>query len=437
MTTSADLDSPVPAQAQAQAAPTQRKPLQWIPSLYFAQGLPYFAVALIAGMMYKSLGFSNDQIAAWTGALGFAWVFKPLWSPLLEAVASKKKIVLLFQLCSAVGLGLIAVTIHTPGFFEISMALLAIVAISSATHDIACDGLYIASLSPKQQAIYAGWLGAFFNASKLFSLGGLLILAGWLEREVGAKLAWSAIFAILGATMLLLALYHAWALPDTRKAGAVDDLAHPPIADVLITFFQKPGIWLAIAFIILFRLGEGQITSIAPLFLREARNLGGLGLTTDQVGAAYGLAGTITFIVGSILGGYFASWLGLKRAILPLIIAMNLPNLVFYYLASAQPQDLGIITFALGVEMFGFGFGFVGLMLFMMQVVSVGKYQTAHYALATGVMQLGLTVSRMISGEIQVALGYQHFFLWVLLATIPVIVLSFFLPLQDKTDSQG
>ncbi len=414
-----------------------RSPATWIPTLYFAQGLPFYAVALVAGLMFKSMGVSNADIAYWTGLLGFAWVFKPLWSPFLELAPSKKIIVVGFQLAGGLSLGLVALALHTPAWFAASIAVLGLAAISSATHDIACDGLYIASLSDKQQAAYAGWIGAFFNAGKFISLGGLVILAGYLEKSIGVAPAWTIIFLILGAMMLLLAAYHAWALPlaanpvqARQSAGAIA----ATLWDVLREFFNKPGIWLAIVFIILFRAGEAQVQTIGPLFLREARALGGLGLSTAEVGALYGTAGTVAFLLGSVAGGYFTSWLGLKRAILFLILAMNLPNLVFYYLSHALPSDITLIGAALSVEMFGYGFGFVGLILFMMQVVAVGKYQTAHYAFATGVMQLGFVIFKMLSGAVQTALGYPNFFLWVLVSALPVLLMVRFMPIRAKDE---
>ncbi|MET3130840.1 PAT family beta-lactamase induction signal transducer AmpG [Oxalobacteraceae bacterium GrIS 1.11] len=419
-------------------SPTDKKPRNpaaWIATLYFAEGLPFYAVALVAGLMFKSMGVPNADIARWTGLIGFAWVFKPLWSPFLELAPNKKIVVVAFQLIGGLSLGLVALALHTPAWFAACIAMLALAAIASATHDIAADGLYIASLSDKQQAAYAGWTGAFYNAGKFISLGGLVILAGQLEKTIGVAPAWTIIFLILGAMLLLLGAYHAWALPLARNPV----LANKNVAaigatlwDVLREFFKKPGIGLAIVFIILFRAGEAQVQTIGPLFLREARALGGLGLSTAEVGAVYGTAGTVAFVLGSIGGGYFTSWLGLKKALPLLILAMNLPNLVFYFLSHALPTDISVIAAALGVEMFGYGFGFVGLILFMMQVVAVGKYQTAHYAFATGVMQLGFVIFKMISGDIQTALGYQNFFLWVLLSALPVLLLSRAMPIRAQ-----
>ncbi|MFZ6771019.1 MFS transporter [Undibacterium sp. Di26W] len=408
-------------------------PMQWVPSLYLASGMPFYAVALIAGLMYKSMGVPNDQIAHWTGLVGLAWVFKSLWSPFLEAAGSKKMLVVLFQLIGGAALGLVAVSLQLPMYFAISIALLGVVAIASATHDIACDGLYMASLNNKQQATYAGWQGAFFNAAKFITLGPMVYLAGYLEKTLAPAQAWTIIFAIMGVLLFGLGLYNSWSLPGIKNTTSKASMhsIFVTLQDVIMEFFKKPGIWLAITFIILFRAAEGQIQTIGPLFLREARNLGGLGLTTDQVGIAYGTAGTIAFLGGSILGGYFASWLGLKRALPWLILAMNTPNLAFFFLSSSLPESMTIITAALAFEMFGYGFGFVGLILFIMQVVAPGKYQTAHYALGTGVMQLGFVLFKTISGDIQVSLGYKNFFIWVLLSAIPVLILTRFVSYGD------
>lgn len=410
------------------AAPAKRHPLTWVPSLYLAQGLPFYSVALVAGLMFKSLGVPNEQIARWTGVIGLAWVFKALWSPFLELAASQKRIVVTLQIGGGVALGALALVLQLPAWFALTIALLAVVALASSTHDIAADGLYIASLSGRQQAAYAGWQGAFFNGAKFLSLGGLVILAGVLEPRIGAPAAWATVFGLLGALLAGLGLYHAWALPVPRKVVASTSVrgAASLLADVVRAFFAKPDIWLGIVFILLFRLAEGQVQTIGPLFLRDARALGGLGLSTQAVGAIYGTAGTAAFLIGSVLGGWFTAWRGLPRAMPILIVAMNVPNLVFYYLSMMQPESLGLVTAALSLEMFGYGFGFVGMILFIMQVIASGPYQTAHYALGSGFMQLGFVLSKVVSGDIQQALGYRHFFLWVVLSALPVLILTRF-----------
>ena len=412
----------------ASTAPA-RSPITWVASLYFVQGMQFFVVMLIAGLMFKNMGVANDQIARWTGLLGLAWAFKPLWSPFLEMARSKKLIVVAMQFTGAAGLGLMAVALQLPMYFAASIAVLFVLAYASATHDIACDGLYMASLSDKQQAAYAGWQGAFFNASKFLTLGGLLVLAGHLETRVGVFNAWSSIFVLLAVLLAALASYNAWALPGTLNTEHADLNAASVLRTLIAVvkdFLQKPGIWLAILFIVLFRFAEGQVQTIGPLFLIEARDKGGLGLSTEQVGGIYGTVGTAAFLVGSILGGYFTSWLSLRRAMPVLIVAMAVPNAVFYYLASTLPTDIFHIGASVAVEMFGYGFGFVGMILFIMQAVAPGRYQTAHYALGSGVMQLGFIISKTISGDIQLSMGYEHFFLWTIACGVPALVLMFF-----------
>lgn len=420
---------PVPAQTTL-----KRSPITWVPTLYFAQGVPFFVVMAIVALLFKDLGIANTDITRWTNTLGLAWAVKPLWSPFLEAVPSKKLLVVLFQLIGAATLGLVALALNVPHSVSLVLAILAFTAFASATHDISSDGLYIASLTDKLQAEYAGWQGAFFNAARLFARGGVLVLVGYLEKTMEVAHAWSAVFVLLAVVMAALAAYHVWALPDTRSdvqsSRKMSDIASTT-AEVVVEFFKKPGIWFAILFIILFRAGEGQIQSVGPLFLRDARAVGGLGLSTDQIGVVYGTAATVAFVAGSIAGGYFTSWLGLRRSMVWLVIAMNLPNLVYWWLSVARPGDMNAIAAGLSVEMFGYGFGFVGIILFIMQVVAKGRFTTAHYALGTGVMQLGFILSGTWSGEIQTWLGYQHFFLWVLACAIPVLVLSFFLPHRD------
>jgi PAT family beta-lactamase induction signal transducer AmpG len=409
--------------------PKRQNPIRWVPSLYFVQGLQFFVVMLIAGLMFKSMGVPNDQIARWTGVLGLAWAFKPLWSPFLELARSKKAIVVGMQFTGALGLALLAGALQMPHWFAASIAVLFLLAYASATHDIAADGLYMGALNETQQAAYAGWQGAFFNASKFLTLGGLLVLAGHLEKGMGVFNAWSLIFVLLAGLLALLASYNAYALPGTlnAQAGSINAASVArTLREVVLDFLAKPGIWMAIAFIVLFRFAEGQVQTIGPLFLIEPRDKGGLGLTTEQVGGIYGTAGTAAFLVGSILGGYFTAWLRLRRAMPILILAMGVPNVVFYYLSVALPTDLWHIGFAISVEMAGYGFGFVGMILYIMQAVAPGRFQTAHYALGTGVMQLGFIFSKTISGDIQLAMGYEKFFLWTIVCGIPALVLMFF-----------
>jgi PAT family beta-lactamase induction signal transducer AmpG len=418
--------------ARAASPAATRSPIAWVPTLYFAQGLPFFVVMAITTLLFNDFGMPNAEVTKWQSALGWAWVVKPLWSPFLEAMSSKKRLVVVFQALGAVTLALVAFALNLPGGLPLVIAILAVTAFASATHDIASDGLYIASLSNRQQAEYAGWQGAFFNVARLFAKGGLLVLVGTLELTLAKAHAWGAVFALLAATMAALAAYHAWALPDPRTgaSGARPDFGAVArtLVEVIGDFLTKPGIWFAIVFILLFRAGEGQLQSVAPLFLKGAKAAGGLGLDNTQIGAVYGTFATVAFVGGSIAGGYFAAWLGLKRAMPVLVLVMNLPNLVYWWLGTTHPASLPLITAALSLEMFGYGFGFVGIILFIMQVVAPGRFPTAHYALGSGVMQLGFVLAGTWSGEIQTRLGYETFFLWTVVSALPVLVLSFFIP---------
>ncbi len=423
----------------AGAAPARRSPLTWVTSLYFAQGLPFFAVNLIAEQMFVSGKVPTDTITHWMGILSLAWGIKWMWSPFLELAPSQKGAVIALQWAGAAGLALVAFAMHLTPFMPLAVAALFALSLCSATHDVSADGIYMAQLDNRDQARYAGWQGAFFNVARFASAGGLLILAGKLEKASGFAMAWTTIFGMCSALLLLLGLYHVWALPGAapthrvkpRAAAVAGTLWH-----VVVDFLRKPGVWLAIAFILLFRASEGQIQTIGPIFLRAARADGGLGLSTDAVGWAYGTAGTIAFILGTMAGGYFAAWLGLRRAMLWLILGMNLPSAAFVFLSVALPTDFTVIASALSLEMFGYGFGFVGVILYLMQVVAPGKYRTAHYAIGSGVMGLGMSFFRSISGDIESRIGYQAFFVWGLLCAIPVLLLLRFVPLSATTPAE-
>jgi PAT family beta-lactamase induction signal transducer AmpG len=420
---------------EVSSSPTRRSgqsPSVWVPTLYFAEGLPFYAVNMMALIFYSRMGVSNTVITATVSLLALPWTLKPLWSPFLEMFRTKKFFVVLMELLGGVSLGLLALCLPLPGYFRYSAALFALIAFWSSTHDIAADGLYIASLSSKQQAEYAGWQGAFYNIARFVSQGGLLILAGYLEYRMPVVRAWMVIFALVGATLLVLSLFHARVLP-AGGAERHSRTLHEMFAtfwDVVVDFCKKPNIWFLLLFVFLFRAGEGQVVKVGPLFLKAARAEGGIGLTTAQFGAIYGTFGTAAFILGSILGGYFAASLGLKRALLPLILVMNVPMLTYFYLSTAMPTSSVMITAAMSLEMFGYGFGYVGVMLVMMQEIAPGKYQTAHYAFANSLMALGLIVPGMVSGWIQSKIGYERFFLWVLLSSVPAMILAKFVPIH-------
>ncbi len=407
-----------------------------MPTLYFAEGLPFFTVSLLALIFYQRAGVRNEVIALATSLLGIPWSLKPLWSPFLEMYKTRKFFVVFFEFAAGLSLGLLALCLPLPGYFRYSIALFAIVAFCSSSHDIVADGLYIASLGSKQQSAYAGWLGGFYNVARFFAQGGLIILAGVLEARMPIVRSWMIIFGGIGLVLVVLALYHAQVLPrggEERRSGSMSEVART-YWDVVVSFFRKPNIILLLVFIFLYRAGEGQLVKIGPLFLKSLRVDHGLGLSTAQFGTIYGTFGTAAFIAGSLLGGYFTSWLGLKRALIPLIIIMNLPNAAYVYLSAALPSNFIAISVALCVEMFGYGFGYVGVIVLMMQEIAPGKYQAAHYAFANSLMNLGLVVPGALSGYVQKWMGYQKFFVWVLIAAIPALVMAHFIPIGSSSE---
>ncbi len=408
----------------------ERNPALWIPTVYFAMGLPFVAIAQASALMYKNMGISDAQIALWTSLIMLPWTLKPIWSPVLEMFKTKKHFVVATQMVTGMAFALVALSLPLNDFFRYSIALLAVVAFSGATHDIATDGVYLSVLSPKLQAKYIGWQGAAYNIAKIVSGGAFVYLAGELEKTMGVKYAWMIVMGTYGAVMFILGLYHIKMLPAGSEATEVKSLKEgfDTLRDVIKTFFQKKYILWYIIFIILYRFAEGFAIKIAPLFFKAAVAEGGLGMSTSEIGLVYGTFGAAAFVVGSLLGGYFISSKGLKRALFTLAITFNIPFAVYTLLSFYQPDSIYLISAAVVCEYFGYGFGFVGLMLFMMQQIAPGKYKTAHYAFASGIMNLGFMIPSMISGYLSDLLGYKIFFMWVLIATIPSLLVAYFVP---------
>ena len=419
-----------------------KSPLKWVPSAYFAMGLPFVILNMVCVLMFKGLGIADSQIALWTSIIMFPWTLKFLWSPLLELLPSKRMIVVATQIISGAGFACVALALHLPSFFAVCIGLLAVVAFSGATHDIALDGLYMAELSEQDQAKYIGWQGAFYNIAKLVATGLLVYLAGVLidAREAAgatageaALHAWTIIMGAAAVLLVILGLYHRFSLPAGLKAeGAEKKSAGEELKAVIGDFFTKKHIWLYIAFIILYRLGEGFVMKIVPLFLKADTAAGGLGLSEQQIGLYYGTFGAAAFVLGSLLAGYYISHRGLKKALFSLVCIFNLPFLVYAWFAWAQPSSALLIGSGIVLEYFGYGFGFVGLTLFMMQQVAPGKHQMAHYAFASAIMNLSVMVTGAVSGFLSDALGYKMFFILVMFATIPIFILSRVIPFNEN-----
>lgn len=411
-----------------------RHPAFWIPSVYFAEGLPFVAINAVAVLMYKSLNVSDALIAFWTSLILLPYTLKPLWSPILEMFKTKKHFVVFTQFIIGITFVLVAFTLPLPNFFKYSIALLGLMAFSGSTHDISADGIYINALNFKEQAEYSGWLGAFYNVAKIFSQGALVYIAGQLEITLGVVKAWMIVMGLFGIIMILLGLWHVRVLPSGGAAKEVKNIKEgfKTLWDVVKTFFQKKYILWGIVFIILYRFAEGQAIKIVPLFFKAARDHGGLGLSTSEIGIVYGVFGAIAFVLGSLLAGYFVAKRGLKRALFILCCFFNIPFAAYAFLAITQPTSLYVIGGAVIFEYFGYGFGFVGLTLFMMQQIAPGRYKMAHYAFATGLMNLGMMIPGMLSGVVSDWLGYKVFFIWVLVATIPAFLATWFVPFKDE-----
>ncbi len=422
-------------EADKPAKGAERNPVSWIPTVYFAMGLPFVVLNMVTVLMFKGLGISDARIAFWTSIVMLPWTIKPLWSPFLEMFKTKKYFVILTQITSGVMFGLVAFSLHLPDFFCYSIALLAVIAFSGATHDIAADGVYMTELSKEDQARYIGWQGAFYNLAKIVATGGLVYLAGFLISEVAQVNAWMIIMGSCGVVMLLLGMYHVRMLPPGGRAnGQAPDFSNSmhELWRVIQNFFQKKYIGWYILFIILYRFAEGYVMKIVPLFLKAPLEQGGLGLTEQQIGLYYGTFGAAAFVLGSFLAGYYIARRGLYKTLFTLCCIFNLPFIVYPLLAIYQPADVLLIGSAIVFEYFGYGFGFVGLTLFMMQQIAPGKHQMAHYAFATGIMNLGVMIPGMMSGYLSDWLGYKDFFLYVLIATVPAFLITWFIPFTYK-----
>ena len=414
-------------------------PVFWIPTTWFAMGLPFVALSGASSIMYKNMGVSDTQIAFWTFLFMLPWTLKPLWGPYLEMYKTKKFFVYITQIFTGILFGLVGLTLQLDYFFSFSIAMLTLIAISGATHDMAADGVYLNELNAKSQAKYVGWQGAFYNIAKVFSGGVLVYLAGQLEQEIGIRNAWMIVMFVYGIIMLALGLYNMRVLPSGQQVARTSSLKEgfDTLKDVIITFFQKKNIWFSLCFIVFYRFAEGQAIKIIPLFFKASRAEGGLGLSTSEIGLLYGVFGSMAFVLGSIIAGYYVSNKGLAcRTLLILCSFFNLPFAAYAFLAIAMPTDMFTIGAAVVIEYFGYGFGFVGLILFMMQNIAPGPYKMAHYAFGSGLMNLGFMIPSMISGLLSDYLGYKEFFIWVLIATIPAFIVTWLVPLRKPEEME-
>ena len=416
-----------------------------MPTLYFAMGVPMITVSVVASIMYKNMGLSNTDVALYTGSMYLPWVIKPLWSPLIDMFRTKKFFVVFTQLAMAVGLGCVALALPLKGYLPATIALFWLIAFLSATHDIAADGVYINAMTSAEQAKYIGLQGVFWYAGKILASGLLVSFTGYLHSTVrGLGLSWTRswmiVMALMGSVMLVAALWHKWFLPEGSKATKLDDnltgMKHVmhEFGDVFASFFRKKDIGMMITFILLYRLGEGFLEKLGPLFLLDSKASGGLGLDNFAVGNINGTFGSAAFIAGALIGGWIAARFSLQRSLVLFCLMLNVPHLTFVYLSVFLPSSIPLITFIVVIEKLGYGIGSVALSLYMMQQVSPGKYRTAHYAVSSGLMALCMMVTGMASGALQAAIGYKWFFIIVMFAMIPSLIVSWLAPFNVSPD---
>jgi PAT family beta-lactamase induction signal transducer AmpG len=408
--------------------PAFRNPWAWVPTLYLAEGIPYVMAMTVSVILYKRLGISNTDIALYTSWLYLPWVIKPLWSPLVELFRTKRFWIVTMQLVIGASFACVALTIPGPAFFRYTLAFFWIMAFSSATHDIAADGFYMLGLKQYQQAAFVGVRTIFYRIAMIGAKGILVVLAGTLETHgFGVAFAWSVTFYLLAAIMLALCIYHLFFLPFPATDGPVPrDPSRSGSAEFFrgfVIFFKRKDIVAVIAFLLFYRFAEAQLVKMVAPFLLDPRTKGGLGLSTAEVGIVYGTVGAIALMLGGLLGGWVISRKGLRYWLWIMVFAMHLPDAIFIWLSRALPESLWVINAAVALEQFGYGFGFTAYSLVMI-MISEGEYKTVRYAIATGIMALGMMIPAMSSGWIQEQLGYSHFFLWILVSTIPGFIVA-------------
>ncbi len=409
----------------------------WVPILYFTQGLPYVMVVTVSVIMYKKLGISNADIGLYTSWLYLPWVIKPLWSPFLDLLSTKRNWFLLMQLLVAVAFLGIGLTLPTNIFFTTTLACFWMAAFASATNDIASDGYYMIGLTQEKQSFFVGVRSTFYKLSTVTGQGLLVILAGFLENHYGDNTkAWSVTMICAAVIMFGLTVANFLVTPKYESSEAVTLQKPKGFLEVFSSFFRKKGMGMALTFVLFFRLGESQLVKMASPFLLDSNEAGGLGYSTAEVGTIYGTVGVIMLTVGGILGGILISRDGLKKWMFPMVLSLNIPNAFYAFLAITKTTSLVAVVTTVVLEQFGYGFAIAGFMVFLIYIAE-GVSKTSHYALATGFMALGMMLPGLISGYVQEWLGYDGFFIWVVLAALPSIVLLKYLKYPPDYGKKG
>ncbi|MBO5471642.1 MAG: MFS transporter [Bacteroidales bacterium] len=413
-----------------------RNPWLWIPTLYFAEGIPYFIVNNISVVMFKNMGMPNGMLALYTSLLYLPWVIKPLWSPFVDIIRTKRWWIISMQVLMSVAMMLLpfmlpkgdgALFASSPLFY-VTLILFWITAFASATHDIAADGFYMLGLNSNKQAEFVGIRSTFYRLSSIFGQGVLVALAGLLDRRTGdVHMAWKLTLILSAVIFAAVTLYHTWGLPrpaaDSRSESVRAKDIFKEFRRTFATFFRKKGIWIAMLFMLLYRLPEAFLVKMMNPFLLDSMAEGGLGLSTEAVGVVYGTVGVAALTVGGILGGIAASRWGLKKALWPMAMSLTLPCLSFVFLAAFQPENIWIIGSCVALDQFGYGFGFTAYMLYLIYF-SEGEFKTAHYSLCTAFMALSMMLPGMVAGYIQEAVGYTNFFIFVMVCCLVTVLVT-------------
>ena len=414
----------------------KRNPWAWVPTLYFAEGVPYVAVMTISLILYKRLGLSNTDITLYTSWLYLPWVIKPLWSPFVDMLKSKRWWIVTMQLLIGAALGGVAFTIPVAWWLQGSLFFFWMMAFASATHDIAADGFYMMGLDDHEQAYFVGIRSTFYRIATIFSSGLLVGLAGALQVMTRSiRYSWSLVFYLMAGLFIAFWLYHSWILPkpaeDGEKQTKTASAIWQEFRQTVVTFFQKPQVWVGICFMLFYRMPEGLLAKISALFLVDAQHNGGLGLSDGEYGLVQGTLGVIGLTVGGILGGICASRDGLKRWLWPMVMAITLPDIVYVLLAYLLPTNLIVISTCVFIEQFGYGFGFSAYMLYLIYY-SQGQHKTSHYALCTAFMALSMMIPGLFAGALQEAVGYKAFFIIVMLACTMTYVVTAYLKIDPE-----
>lgn len=411
-------------------------PWAWVPTLYFAEGLPYIAVMTLSLVMYKRMGISNTEVALYTGWLNLPWVIKPLWSPFIDLMRTKRWWIVTMQLLIGAALAGIAFLIPADHFFQSTLALFWLMAFASATHDIAADGFYMLGLTPHQQALFVGIRSTFYRLATIAGQGLLIMFAGYLEKSArGIPFAWSMTFLLLSGLFLAVFVYHTFVLPHPKSDRRAATLSASSLwREFLLTFrsfFQKEGIGVALLFMLFYRFPEAQLAKMGIPFLLDPVSEGGLGMTTEQIGFTQGTVGIIGLTIGGILGGIAVSRHGLKHWLWPMVWAISLPDLVYVYLSYFPETSLLWVNVCIFVEQFGYGFGFTAYMMYLIYF-SRGTHSTAHYAICTAFMALGMMLPGMAAGWLQEQLGYQLFFIWIMICCVVTFAVTALLKIDPE-----